>query len=385
MIGDGLRLLIDDSAAFNQLAGIGRYARHIVPALLAARPDWETRIAYAPDHRALEAARQETLALLPAGVDIRRLPFSRRRADQLWFRARVPLTLEAFTGRGDVVYSPDFTSPPAGRRPRFITIHDLAFLLYPDLAPPRLRQYLAAIVPRQAQAATKVLTVSAASRQDAIAHLALNPADVVVVPNGVAERFFHAPPLTHDQRHRLGIARPFILCVGSIEPRKNHRTLFSAMRVVKQSTLHQLAIVGRLGWKGDEIVAGARQLAEDGSVVFLDNVDNTILPSVYASASATVYPSWYEGFGLPVLESLAAGVPTVISNAAALKELGGDVVSMAPADDPDALAEAILKALEPGQASTAQCQNRRLRARRYDWDHAGQLLAEALEQGMAGR
>lgn len=380
-----MRLIIDDSAAFNQLAGIGRYARHVVPALMAVRPGWDYCLTYAPDDSVAETPYQETMSLLPAGADIRRLPLSRRRADQLWFRARLPLPINLFVGQGDAIYSPDFTAPPAKGRPEFITIHDLAFLVRPDLMQPRLQAYLATIVPRCAQSALRVLTVSEASRRDVVEALQLDPAKVVVVPNGVDERFFTADRLSLRRQQQIGVTSPFILCVGTIEPRKNHQTLFAAMRIVQREVPHQLVVAGRPGWDGDAIIAAGRRFMAANRLQVLHDVSNLELPALYATAAATVYPSWYEGFGLPVLESLAAGIPTVVSDVPALREIGGQVVIPAAASEPEVLAAAILQSLGPIQDTNRERERRQERAREYSWHRAGESLASAIECAIASR
>lgn len=378
-----MRLIIDDSAAFNQLAGIGRYARHLIPALMSARPEWNFGLVYAPDCNAPAAAMEETNLALPVGTAARRLPLSRRRADQLWFRARVPVPVQMFAGIADAIYSPDFTAPPALRTPSFVTVHDLAFLLHPELTPPRLRHYLDPVVGRQVRGATMVLTVSETTRDDVINRFQLDPDRIEVVPNGVSPAFFRAPPLTSASRQELGITAPYILNVGTIEPRKNHRALFDAMRRFSREAPHQLVIVGRLGWRGEQIIAGAADLIEARKVLLLHDIDNAMLPSLYASAAASVYPSWYEGFGLPVLESLAAGLPTITSRASALTELGRDVIVAVDGRDPAGLTTALLDVVEPGQSAADQRDRRQARAQHFTWGRAGGLLADAIERGLA--
>lgn len=381
-----MRLLIDDSAAVNQLAGVGRYARHVVPALVAARPDWEVTLGYAPggpDHAVALAEARHAMDAAPA-ARWHEWPVGRARLDQAWYRARLPLPVQLFSGRGadrpDVVYSPDFTVPPAGRTPRLMTIHDLAFRLWPDLVAPRLMRFLEGVVPRSARRAAGVVTVSESARRDLIAHLGL-PADrISVVPNGVDGRFFAAVPPGEEDRIWLGLPASYLLCVGTIEPRKNHLALWSALRGPGRDIDVTLVVAGKPGWRGREITAAADDLVRCGRVIFLPNVDNATLPAVYAGSAATVYPSLYEGFGLPVIESLAAGRPTVVSSAAALVEVGGDQVTVADPADPESIAAAIRAALHPDQRSTAAVAARRDRAGWYRWPTAGEALAETIER-----
>ena len=319
-----------------------------------------------------------------ARVAVRRLPFSRRRADQLWFRARVGLPVQLWSGGADVVYSPDFTAPPAGRAPRLATIHDLAYLRCPEHVPPALRRYLSAVVPRQVAGLARVITVSETTRVDLIERLGVPEGRITVVPNGVEDRFFAARPPDAAMRARLGLPARYLLIVGTVEPRKNHANLFRAMTMLPQLDL-PLVVAGRRGWGAEPIVADAAGLRAAGRVIELEYVPDRDLPALYAGAEATIYPSWYEGFGLPVLESLAAGVPTVIGSAPALVEVADGAAMVADPGDPEAIADAILRALSTGQAGDAARAARRAAARRYRWDDAGRTLAATLREVVGGR
>src|SRR6478735_5669154 len=157
-----MHIAIDASAALNQSAGIGRYARALIPALAYGMPEAKISAIVAPDSAADPVVRAiGRAALEDAGISIRTLPFSRRRADQVWFRAMAPLPIEIATGKVDLVYSPDFTAPPSLSKRTVITVHDLAFEVTPEHAPAGLRGYLQSVIPRQVRSATRINAVSA--------------------------------------------------------------------------------------------------------------------------------------------------------------------------------------------------------------------------------
>ena len=386
-----MRLLADHSAAVNQFAGVGRYARHVVPALVEARPDWKITVGYASGGASPAAALAEAQSAMPSGPGVRwrRWPIDRTRLDQLWYRARLPLPVQVLsgstTGRFDVVYSPDFTVPPAGRTPRLMTVHDLAFRIRPDLVAPRLVQFLEAVVPAESQRVARVLTVSESARRDLIERLGMTAERVGVVPNGVEQRFFDAAPLDVATREQMGVPESYLLCVGTIEPRKNHHGLWEALRGPGRDLDLPLVVVGRPGWRGAEIVAAAGDLIASNRVIIMPTVDNATLPSLYAGAAATVYPSWYEGFGLPVIESLAAGRPTVVSSVAALVEVGGDHVIVVDPSDPESIADGLRHALASNERLPDMTAARRHHAEWYRWFRAGEALAETIERVHDGR
>lgn len=382
------RLLIDYSAGYSQGAGIGRYARNVVPAALASLPDWPVTLAYAAGGRQAESHQAEAMAPFAgrANVRTRRIPIPRRRLDLLWFRMGFPLPIQAFAGRCGVIYSPDFTAPPAlGRHPRIITVHDLAFLVAPAFAPPGLRRFLASVVPGQVATAHTVAAVSETTRNDVIERLGIDPGRVEVIPNGVEERFFSAMPPTADMRARLGLPEAYLLVVGTLEPRKNHLTLFRAVEQCAREIGLPLVVAGRRGWADDEIVAEMVRLADRGLVVPVNYVPDADLPALYAGAATVIYPSWYEGFGLPVIEAMAAGVPVVASTAPALVEVGGETVQYVEPSNADALAHAIEISMGE-RARSADAVHRRVeRAQTFAWSTSGARLAAVLRAAEDGR
>lgn len=382
-----LRLLVDDSPAINQGAGIGRYAREVVPAAVRALGDVDVILWYAPERPGQAPFLNAALSKFDPGIQPRvvSVPVSRRRMDQFWYRARIPLPLQVLArARADIVYSPDFTAPPSGRTPRIVTIHDLAFEICPERAPAGLRRYLQAVVPRHVASAARVIAVSETTRADLIELYGVEPSKIAVAPNGVDERFFSAQPLTAGERMSLGLPERYILTVGTLEPRKNHVTLFRAMDILGAGFDYTLVVAGRPGWETAPILDAAAPLVQTGRVRLLDYVPERLLPGLYAGARCLVYPSWYEGFGLPVLEALAAGIPVVASTAPALKEVAGACARYGDPASAEEIAQAIIDAVADSEHTPDRTEARRRQARRYTWEAAGQAVANVIREVVSG-
>lgn len=376
-----MRAIVEASAAFDQRAGIGRYSRNILGSLMPLLGDWDWRLVHAPADAGVATSGQSWLPTYHGRTV--RLPVSRRRADQIWFRARLPLDIQIFAGRGDVVYSPDFTAPPALRVPRVVTVHDLAFLTHPEHATPALRSYLSTVVPRQVARADVVAVVSAATSHDVMDRLRVPEAKIVIVRNGIEERFFGAPVLDDPARAALGLPERFLLMVGTIEPRKNHLNVLRALSIMPPGDRLPLVIAGRAGWGYGQTLALARRMEADGLVHLLDFVPDVALPSLYATADVVLYPSWTEGFGLPILEAFAAGTPVITGTAPALREVAGDLATFVDPAEPAAIAAAIATHVS-GTAIVSSPEERIARARRFGWQEPAMHLASVLKD-MVGR
>jgi len=364
---------IDYTSALSQGGGIGRYTRDLIAAL--ARLDAHTpyRLFAAGQRRAaLPPSPGSNFEWKPSAVDPEW--FAR-----LWHRARLPLPVERWTGGIDLFHSPDFTLPPLRRGTRsLLTVHDLSFIRTPETAAPGLRAYLNRAVPRSIARADHVLADSEATRQDIITEFHTPPEKVSVLYSGVDRRFAPVtdPAVLGSMRARYEIGGgPYILSVGTIQPRKNYPRLIEAFRLLARPDL-TLVIAGGHGWLESPLAAQVKSAGMEGRVRFLGFVDDSDLPAMYSGASLLAFPSLYEGFGLPVLEAMACDVPVVTSRVSSLPEVAGEAALLVDPTDVPALAGALARALDDIPERERLITGGRVRAAMFTWEAAARQLKE---------
>ncbi len=377
---------IDYTAAAWQGAGIGRYTRELVRATVARSQSLRYVLFYAA--RGLPAnspylADLRQLCMRFPQVRAVPIPLSPRLLTILWQRLRLPLYVEYFTGRIDLLHAPDFVIPPTHAR-TLLTVHDLTFLLRPECFELALQRYLSQAVPRNLRRADLVLADSQATASDLTRLLGVDAARIAVVYPGVAPQFC---PLPTEQceavRQRLGLPAAFLFFIGTLEPRKNLPRLLEAFAMLGgigganvAPDLH-LVIGGRKGWLYHDVFATIERLRLQSRVRLLDFVADADLPALYNLAQVFVYPSLYEGFGFPVLEALACGTPTVTSSISSLPEVAGTAAIQIDPLDSAAIAMGIRQAFADAErlrlAGPAQ-------ARRFTWEQAAQMLHNCYEQ-----
>ncbi|MBI3951519.1 MAG: glycosyltransferase family 4 protein [Acidobacteria bacterium] len=302
--------------------------------------------------------------------------------------ARIPLSFPiALYKTGVELLHVQYTAPPFYRKPIVVTIHDLSFEHFPQFFTPKERFFFKRTIPRTARRAVKVLTVSEYSRQDLIHSYRLPPEKVVVTPNGVGPEFtpVRDPGRLDRLRKKYRIEREYLLSVGNLQPRKNLARLIQAYTHLRDSVeeFHcQLVIVGRRAWLYKSIFHEAHRSRYAGDVILTDYVPETDLPGLYSGATAFVYPSIFEGFGLPVLEAMACGTPVITSNSSALPEVVGDAGLMVDPYNEEALAKAILRVVDDAQLRARLSKQSLLQAAKFSWRRTAELTLEVY-QGVA--
>lgn len=328
--------LLSGEASYRR-AGVSRYVGRLLEWLPQVDPSMDYVAFLSPGHNA------------PQGWEVKR---------SLWRTAR-PLARIAWEFLGlshqaqkaglALLHAPVNAMPPQPPCPTVVTIHDLSPFLYPELYRPSRRLYQQVQLRRSARCATHLIADSEATRQDVIRILGVSPERVTAIPLGVEETLH---PITDSEalaafRQRYGLDRPYILFVGTLEPRKNLSLLLEAFALLKARHIpHELVLVGGKGWYYETLFERTAQLGLQGAVRFAGYASEEDLPYWYSAAEIFVYPSRYEGFGLPPLEAMACGTPVIVSRASSLPEAVGEAGLLVDPDDPRALAEAVATLLD---------------------------------------
>lgn len=263
--------------------------------------------------------------------------------------------------RADLVHGPDFAVPYIPSRPSVLTLHDLSPWLKDEWHRDAARVRHRTPILLEMGIATMVITPSEHVRKQAIQRFHLRPERVVAAPEAAAPWFRPVDPFEHPRR--------YVLFVGTIEPRKNIPALIEAWRAVRKQHAVDLLIAGRTR-------ADAAPIASEPGLQLLGEVPDEILPALYSGALAVIYPSLYEGFGLPVLEAMQCGAPVIASRA--VEEAAGDAAIYAP--DQREIAEAI-RALASTADRVAEYRERSLvRARHFSWDETARQTYAVYEE-----
>jgi glycosyltransferase involved in cell wall biosynthesis len=374
-----MHVTIDYTPALGQGAGIGRYTRGLVSAL--AKIDSENR------YTLFSAGQESSEREWPENFSERRVNIPSRWLTVGWHRLRLPIAAERLSGDCDIFHSPDFVLPPLRAARGIVTVHDLSFMRVPECAEPKLRQYLEKSVPRAVKDAHFVLADSLNTKTDLIALLDVPAEKIGVVPPGVDQHFRAVRETVKlaQVRTRYHLPEWFILAVGTLEPRKNYPRLISAYARLRRHTglPHQLVIAGGKGWLYDEIYQQIAREGLDEHVHFPGYIDDADLPALYTLADLLAFPSLYEGFGIPPLEAMSCGTPVVTSNNSSLPEVVGSAAIMIDAEDVDALADAMARALGNANLRVRLSDLGRAQAARYTWETSAKRLLSVYERVIA--
>ena len=349
-----------DQLFYPNPGGIGTYVRHLVPALSDVAPDLQIALFHA------RFDRNGTPERWTRSFWTEELPHGIRALYPAWAASGRPALPPSLANR-DVLHAPSAAAiPPKGPRQRLVvTVHDVAFLTHPEMFPPRWRFLFRAGLRRAVRTADAILTVSKYTASEIRRLTSVDPARVHAAPLAPALPTTDADPEAVADRYR--IPRPYLLYNGLLEPRKNLiRLVHAYRRVAAAGAPHALVLAGGLGWKHDELLSELKQAAP-GHVVLTGHVADADLDAIFRGAAAFVYPSLVEGFGLPVLDAMARGIPCVVSSTTSLPEVAGDAALIADPLSIPGLAGALSRVLMDAALAARLAEAGREHAAGFSW------------------
>jgi len=357
----------DATTLTGRMSGVGYYTARLMESLANGAGGGQLERLVVLSNRSVKVPRS-------AHVQV----YARRRfgVRSIWMQLLLPRILSEV--KPDLVHFTNYLAPLASSIPYVVSFHDMTLSLFPSYHTLKKRLLTSSLIPAVARRARMILTPSESTRHDVVRLLGVDPLRVRVIPYAPAPLF---RPAT-EGRARLaalyGIATPYFLYVGTLEPRKNlARALRAFARVGSELPDHRFVLVGERGWRYEDVLREARRPELAERVLFLGYVEEGHLPLLYSHATALVYPSLYEGFGLPVVEAMACGTPVLTSRSSSLAEIAEGAALLVDPEDEAALADG-LRALGRDATLRHSLAERGLgRAAAYSWERTGRETVAA--------
>ncbi len=375
-----MRIAVDTSPLAPPRTGVGNFV-HALLRHLVRQGDGHEFVGLSTGLRPVD------LGDVPGLAGARHVRAPTRLMYRVWLAGGRPRA-DLLAGGADVYHATNYFLPPVSRAARVLSIYDLAFMKTPQLASPKIVGPFARNMARFAREADAIVVCSEATQRD-VCELLDVPGEKVTVTYGAVDDDF-TPPQPDEARALLkrhyGLEAPFLLYVGTIEPRKNVAGLLSAFALAAPQLPHELVVVGGAGWEQEDLAARVRENGLEKRVRFLGYLgERAHLPALYAAADAFALPSFYEGFGLPVLEAMHCGCPVIVSDRTSLPEVAGDAGCYVNPDDNRHMAEAMLKVLGDAALRGSMREKGLARAARFSWDRCAKETLAVYERAAHAR
>jgi glycosyltransferase involved in cell wall biosynthesis len=358
-----MTVYVDISAAVHHRAGLGRYAESLVNALVPLLPN-DLAFFYNKERGIQEL---ENLAYMPSRtVSMGYKPWRML----VWLAQIARISFNNLVPGAKLFHATEHLLMPLRGVPTILTIHDLIFRKMPEHHKPLNRWYLNLTLPLFSRRADHIIVVSEATRHDVVDTYGISRDKMTVVPEAAAPRFTPQPPKVIDAvRQCYQLPESYLLYVGTIEPRKNLLRLLQVWeKLYRTSEVPPLVIVGSRGWLSEDFFTALENSPFRNDVLLTGFVRDEDLPGLYAAATAFIFPSLYEGFGLPPLEAMACGTPVVCSNTSSLPEVVGEAALLCDPLDELALADALKRVVSDEDLRDTLRERGLKQAAKFSWD-----------------
>ena len=364
-----MRIAINTLATKRQLYGVGHYIKNLISSLSNIDDANEYFLFVSSENRCHFKDLKSNFRLVQAPSD--------RAMRLIWEQSVLPWTLKQ--KRVDVFHGPTFIAPLVKTCPQIVTIHDMTFHLTPKRHELHKRIYFGKMIPTMIQRSDLVIAISQSTKNDLLRFVKTREDKICVIHHGVEPRF--QPVRDEEQlakvRQKYDLPREFILFVGLIEPRKNLKALVDAYVSDSLPREFDLVLAGNLGWNYSGLRDKIAQSGAQNQIRMPGYIADADLPALYSMAATFVYPSLYEGFGLPVLEAMACGAPVITSSVSAMPEVAGDAAILVDPNCVRALADAMQSALKDCRLRHSLSKRGRERAQLFTWEQTARKTLEA--------
>jgi glycosyltransferase involved in cell wall biosynthesis len=372
-----MRIAIDGVPLAEPKTGIGHYTFELARGLAALAPEHDFElVAHVPIETVVEGAFEESLPANLRPVHARVNSLTRR-----WWTIGLPLYVQQ--NGITLFHGTNYKIPLWNRCRTIVTIHDLSLLLHSHTHEAELVRRAQLRLPATARMASKIITDSESVKREICEHLNVRPEKIAVVPLAPRRAF---RPVAAEQaaqaRRRLGVEDQFLLFVGTVEPRKNLLTLVRAFQELTQRTKlrPQLVIAGQKGWLTEELFALIEQSGLGSRILFTGYISDEDLAALYSSCRVCVYPSLYEGFGLPPLEAMSCGAPVITSRIPVIMETVGDAAQLVEPTNVRELADSIAGICKNEEARRRLSTVGRERAAEFTWERTARLTLDVYRE-----
>ncbi len=380
-----MKILIDGSSLLKSLTGVGYYTSQFAKNLIGSGNDvtfhytwfWSSKL------------RDKPSKSYSKFVDLVKEYIPKPYLLVRWIRA-IAFNLQIVIEEPDLIFEPNYISPPIiGVIPTVVTVHDLSHVRFPEFHPEGRVQYLNRFLVQNLMNAKRIIAVSEFTKRELIDLKIVTEEKIEVIYNGVSHEFRPYPEREVEKTlsdYNLKF-KEFILTIGTLEPRKNFLTLLEAYEKLlkKGYNIPKLIVVGIRGWNLERIEGSLKRAMNNQQIEFLGYVDDDALRHIYAAAKFFIFPSYYEGFGLPPLEAMASGTPVISSNTSSLPEVVGEAGILVDPGNPEELCQSMEMLNEDSSLRAVLIEKGLEQSKKFSWeksaDKLNSLFREVSEQG----